>query len=263
MNYKGDTETRNRNEMKQPLILFHSGKPFLQSSKRTRSVAIYLSILLLISINLHQGYAFVLQQPILSQRCSFGQTAASPLSPVTIGPAAPLMASATVDKPRFREDREMSDFEKRMRKLVQKDAQKPRRNSKVPINLKQVKTLQEYKKVVGDEREMLVVVRFYAPWCKACKAIAPSFYRLATIYEKVLFVDVPVTQDNANLHQGLEVPSLPYAHIYHPEGGLVEERKLSRKYFGKFARVLKSYVDGQCEVEDDDGSGSLSDEPTP
>lgn len=247
-------------EMERSLIPFKPGKPFLHSSKRP----VFLFLLTLISINIHQGQAFVLQRPILSQRCSFGQTVASPLSPVTSGPVAPLKASATFDKPRSRED----SFERRMRNLVQKDVQKPRsRNSKVPKNLKQVKTLQDYKKVVGDERERLVVVRFYAPWCKACKAIAPSFYRLATIYEKVLFVDVPVTPENANLHQGLEVPSLPFAHIYHPAGGLVEEMKLSRKFFGKFARTLKSYVEGQCEVEDDLTSGKISttssDEQTP
>ena len=147
-------------EMECSLIPFKSGKPFLQSSKRP----VLLFLLTLISINIHQGQAFVLQRPILSQRCSV-----SPLSPETSGPVAPLKASATFDKPRSRED----SFERRMRNLVQKDVQKPRsRNLKVPKNLKQVKTLQEYdKKVVGDERERLVVVRLYAPWCKLIQYI--------------------------------------------------------------------------------------------
>ena len=86
------------------------------------------------------------------------------------------------------------------------------------------------------------------------------------MYEDVLFVDVPVTPENANLHQGLEVPSLPFAHIYHPDGGLVEEMKLSRKYFATFAKTLKSYVDRQCDVEDDkspNGSFADRDEPAP
>lgn len=85
---------------------------------------------------------------------------------------------------------------------------------------------------------------------KACKAIAPAFYRLASLYSDALFIDVPVTPDNANLHQGLGVPSLPYAHIYHPISGLVEEAKISKKHFPNFARSLKFYVQGVCSIED-------------
>lgn len=160
---------------------------------------------------------------------------------------------------------EMSDFEKRMRRLVQSNSRttgsaptrkrqmgSTARGRRRPSNFKTAETLKEYKHVVGDEKDRLVVVRFYAPWCKACKAIAPSFYRLATTYTNVVFVDVPVTPNNANLHQGLGVPSLPYGHIYHPTGGLVEELKMSRKYFPQFAEALRTYVDGQCDVPDED-----------
>lgn len=241
----------------------------LQLHNRIYRVHIFLFLMALMSINIYQAEAFVLSQPFSSQHCSItgDRRIASPLSPMTSGPLSPLQASATFDNPQSTEDREMSNFEKRMRKIAQRDMRVPRRrNSKVPRNLKQVRTLHEYKDVVGGERNRLVVVRFYAPWCKACKAIAPSFYRLASVYENVLFVDVPVTPENANLHQGLEVPSLPFAHIYHPESGLVEEMKLSRKYFSAFAKTLKSYVDGGCDVEDHmgpNGSFADSDEPAP
>ena len=75
------------------------------------------------------------------------------------------------------------------------------------------------------------------------------FYRLAFTFPDAIFVDVPVTPENANLHQGLGVPSLPFGHIYHPTGKLVEELKISRKHFANFARVLKTHVDGQCDIE--------------
>lgn len=64
----------------------------------------------------------------------------------------------------------------------------------------------------------------------------------------VVFVDVPVTQANAALHQGLGVPSLPYGHIYHPQSGLVEEMKLTRKDIPEFREKLKSYTEGNCDV---------------
>lgn len=156
---------------------------------------------------------------------------------------------ATID---ISSSNEMSDFQRRMRRLVQQDDKKRARSSSRPTgsppNFHVVRTLEEYKHVVGDEKEKIVAVRFFAPWCKACKAIAPSFYRLASTYSNVVFVDVPVTQENTNLHQGLGVPSLPFGHIYHPYGGLVEERRISRRYFASFAKSLKSYIDGECSI---------------
>lgn len=119
-----------------------------------------------------------------------------------------------------------------------------------PRNVVVVNTLEEYKAVVADEKERMVVVRFYATWCKSCKAIGPSFYRLANRNPSISFVEVPVTQHNANLHQGLGVSSLPFGHIYHPKAGLLEELRISKKHFPKFEKILQSYVCGFCELLD-------------
>jgi len=150
---------------------------------------------------------------------------------------------------------EMSSFANRMKNIIKKDAQKAdemkAQKAGLPTNVVRLSTLSDFKKVVVDEnKDKIVVVRWYAPWCKACKAVAPAFYRLASMYPNVVFADVPVTPDNVNLHQGLEVPSLPYSHIYHPMGKkLVEELKISKRFFPAFARTLKTYVDGACSIE--------------
>lgn len=165
------------------------------------------------------------------------------------------MGSATLDADQLSG---MSDFQRRMRRLVTEtdDKEKARKSSKRnngrgrPPNFKVIDTLDEYSNVIGKNQNKLIVVRFYAPWCKACKAIAPSYHRLALTFPDVTFVDVPATSTNANLHQGLGVPSLPYGHIYHPSGGLVEELKLSRKYFPYFTQTLQTYIGGQCDIDD-------------
>ena len=76
------------------------------------------------------------------------------------------------------------------------------------------------------------------------------------------FVEVPVLEENANLHQGLGVSSLPFAHIYSPAVGLVEELKMGKKDFKTFQQIVESYRDGECtdlsiivDDEDDDESG--------
>ena len=151
-----------------------------------------------------------------------------------------------------------SSFEQRMRDIVlgkfrQCDPPQPERSRIVnhqrrPLNVQMVETLQEYKTIVGDEPNRVVAVRFYATYCKACQVVAPLFYRLATLYPEALFIDVPVTETNASLHQGLGVPSLPYAHIYHPMAGLVEEQKLTRNHMQSFRVKLHSYLSSSCPI---------------
>jgi hypothetical protein len=88
---------------------------------------------------------------------------------------------------------------------------------------------------------------------KACKAVAPYFYKMA--HEKsqhAIFVDVPVTSKNSPLHQGLGIPSLPFAHIYHPDVGLVEELSFTRKHVADLDKKLDSYIHGSCHVTTDD-----------
>jgi thiol-disulfide isomerase/thioredoxin len=136
------------------------------------------------------------------------------------------------------------------------------------VTIPVVTTLADYKRVVVDEPNRITVVRFAAPWCRACKAVQPHFAKLALHYQQlqqqqsstattsseksdtmmVQFVECPVSKDTALLHQGLGVPSVPFGHIYHPTAGLVEEIKLNKKVFGTFCRVLETYVQGYCDV---------------
>ena len=58
-----------------------------------------------------------------------------------------------------------------------------------------------------------------------------------------------MTADNAVLHSGLGVPSVPFGHIYHRDAGLVEEMRIKRKMFGNFENVLETYIKGECDLE--------------
>jgi hypothetical protein len=83
-------------------------------------------------------------------------------------------------------------------------------------------------------------------------------------FPTVKFVEVPVTKENAYLHQGLGIPSLPFAHIYQTASAttdtnssssgatLVEEMKINKHVFADFARTLGQYVNGECAICFDD-----------
>ena len=115
-----------------------------------------------------------------------------------------------------------------------------------------VQSIEEFKSIVGDEKENFVAVMFHAEWCKACKAVAPRFYKLAKKYPTVKFVDVPVTEATSSLLKGLGVEKFPFGHIYHPSQGLVDERPILRRLIPDFEEKLRSFLNlGNDNSEDD------------
>jgi len=128
-----------------------------------------------------------------------------------------------------------------------------------PNKIIEVVDIHQYKREVADVHDQLVCVRFYAPWCKSCKAIESHFRRLPQTFQgyPIKFVECPVTKDNAYLHKGLGIPSLPFAHIYHPQAGLVEERKINKTVFEDFRKVLWTYAYGECPITFDSEGNCL------
>jgi thiol-disulfide isomerase/thioredoxin len=154
-----------------------------------------------------------------------------------------------------------------LRRQVLREQRQQSSISKNPL-IAQVHSLEEYKRVVIDESvatNTLTVVRFYADWCRACQRIEAPFKKLAHTHHpnNVRFLEVPLTKETAFIHQGLGVPSLPFAHVYHPEMGLVEERRISKKHFNDFAKIVNNYVQGSCDVyysEDEYGMDEVRNE---
>ena len=137
-----------------------------------------------------------------------------------------------------------NDFERRMRerylKTLQPQRQSQQQQQQLPANVRHVESLSDYKSIIAKSGDKTVVVRFYAKWCKTCKSLAPAYYKLARLNPGATFLDVPVLETNASLHQGLGIPSVPYAYIYY-KGVLVEEMKMSRQRFPTFVSKVKMY----------------------
>jgi thiol-disulfide isomerase/thioredoxin len=161
-------------------------------------------------------------------------------------------ASSAVD------DHPISDFQQRLlnrmsipNKKIRSQNSISRRHIQTSL-VQEVRTLKDYKRVVIDETEedQLVVVWFYSPWCRSCKGVSKGVQALSREYkEAIKFVQVPVLPENAALHQGLGVKSVPFVHVYHPTEGLMEERKLTRKYLPGFHKLLQDYQRGECSLD--------------
>ncbi|KAL7518771.1 hypothetical protein ACHAWX_003577 [Stephanocyclus meneghinianus] len=139
----------------------------------------------------------------------------------------------------------VSDFKLRMRSIVKQRQSTGRKSTSAwrPQNFKTAISLQEYFNVIEEGRrsKRTVVVKFHATWCKKCQSLRPVFLKMATSNPEMIFLDVPVTESNANLHKGLGIESVPFAHVYHPERGLVEETKLSRETFSDFIELVEKH----------------------
>jgi thiol-disulfide isomerase/thioredoxin len=139
-------------------------------------------------------------------------------------------------------------FRQRMLKGLQANGQRQNKPSRQEY-LTTVQSVEEFKKeVVDDNNNELVVVWFFAPWCRACRAATPGMVALSKRHPSIKFVQVPVLKKNQILHQGLEIPSVPYVHLYHPTGGLVEEQKLKRSQLSAFHKKLMDYEDDSCAL---------------
>jgi len=143
-------------------------------------------------------------------------------------------------------------FEEKLRRIIAQPTHPPKSPIGAPKHVRTVDSLVEYKTQVIDEENDIVCVRFYAPWCRACKSVEKYYWTLVKSTPNVKYVEVPLTKETSKLIEGLGIPSLPYAHIYDPSVGLVEELKISKPHFKNFQAILDSYTRNECVVTYDE-----------
>ena len=152
-------------------------------------------------------------------------------------------------------------FEQNMRNLVTPSmAQQPMGTpaqpsaSHVPENMFSVSSQEELRHIL-ETTNQLTVVRFHAPFCKACKANTPQVKRFAQQHTSdITFVEVTVDTRNPEIKQMLNefgVKKVPYGFVYHPQIGQVEQASFHKRYFRDVANMIESYVNGICDLPSD------------
>ncbi|XP_012709412.2 thioredoxin [Fundulus heteroclitus] len=81
--------------------------------------------------------------------------------------------------------------------------------------VRSVEDLQEFKNILKDAGDKLVVVDFTATWCGPCKQIAPEFVKLSELPENqnVIFLKVDV-DDAADVSQDCNIKCMPTFQFY-------------------------------------------------
>lgn len=85
--------------------------------------------------------------------------------------------------------------------------------------VKDLKTMEDFKAVVGHLGKAVLVVDFYAKWCPPCKAAAPIFAEWSKTYDpaEVLFAKVDV-DSAASLARHFGISAMPTFKIFDNSG---------------------------------------------
>jgi thiol-disulfide isomerase/thioredoxin len=142
--------------------------------------------------------------------------------------------------------------------------------------IREINTLEDYEKMLQDntisaqqqqqahkqhDAPPLIVVRFHATYCAACKRATPSFHRMVRKFvtssssstsfpnkKNIQWVDVAVSKHNVDLQKHVGLKSIPSAFLYHAKAGLVEQLSINKNKLSHFEETLETYMEGQCPV---------------
>ncbi|CAM9345306.1 unnamed protein product [Ectocarpus fasciculatus] len=80
-----------------------------------------------------------------------------------------------------------------------------------PVTL--VKSKAEYDEILRHNSNSLVVIKFFAPWCRSCKALDVKYRRMAVENDDVKFVEIDVHQ-SPDLKKVLGVRAVPTVKLH-------------------------------------------------
>lgn len=102
---------------------------------------------------------------------------------------------------------------------------------------------------VGDE---LVVIKYYASWCRACKALGPKVEKIARAYKdkRVAFYELEF-ETNKEMCKQLGIKVLPWIEIFSSSAGKVESFSCGPSKASQIVEKLKIYLNGECPLGED------------
>ncbi len=109
--------------------------------------------------------------------------------------------------------------------------------------VKEIKTVDQFEKLMGDSKRKVAAVKFYAPWCGHCKNLAPIFDKLSLKHPDLEFVSVDVTDAGLkSLGEKYKIHGFPQTRIFLPgQDQFVEEDQIVGADEDKIMETLEKY----------------------
>jgi len=87
--------------------------------------------------------------------------------------------------------------------------------------LKKIHSNEEYKEIINNTKDKLIVIDFFATWCGPCKYIAPIFADLSEKLTNIAFLKVDVDEVN-EISQEEEISAMP-TFLFYKNGEIVHK----------------------------------------
>jgi thioredoxin 1 len=109
-------------------------------------------------------------------------------------------------------------------------------------NIIEVNWTAEFNQTIENNKDKLLIVDFWAPWCGPCRMIAPVLEQIAKdFWDKVLIVKVNVDQpQNQMLAMQYQVSSIP--HVEFIKWGMTVNRIIGAYPYEEFKKIVQQYV---------------------
>ena len=101
----------------------------------------------------------------------------------------------------------------------------------------------------ATEQNRVIVIKFYASWCRACKAMAPKFIRVAEDWPDIEFHEI-LFDNNKKLCKSLGIKILPFMEIIAGTKGKVESFTCGPSKISLLVSKLEDTASQYCDVDD-------------
>ena len=103
----------------------------------------------------------------------------------------------------------------------------------------------QYRNFVEGNKKKLIVIKYFAPWCRSCKGLAPKFIKLARDpkYKElpILWAELNV-KDNKHLVKSLGVKRIPSIQFYALNGRIVDTFGVTPSMMPLLRSKLDSFI---------------------
>jgi len=118
----------------------------------------------------------------------------------------------------------------------------------IPVPITKLTKPEEYTSFLASNPDSLVVMKFFAPWCRACKGLSPKFTKISIDPSNagVIFAQFDV-QHNKDFVKSLGILALPNIHFYAGEEGMTENFPCGPTKVPILRTKLDQYVNGRLD----------------
>ena len=125
--------------------------------------------------------------------------------------------------------------------------------------VKEISSEEQYRDILRNSGNKLVIVDYFATWCGPCMAAAPQFANLSNKYANVVFVKVD-TDKNRSIASNAGVKALPTFMLYKNNVKLTEfsgaDMQKLEQLIAQYGDTFESFKGSGKTLSSSSGSGS-------